>query len=734
MKRLLGLLVPIALLLHPFAAPAQQPFAWRNVNIQGMGYVTGMVIHPDTERAPERIYVRTDIGGAYRYEVLTDRWIPLMDIFGPSQRSFYGVESLALDPARPQDVYAATNGGVLVSHDLGAHWSNTGLSGVYFGSNDLFRGSSGERLVTDPLHPGQLFFASRRDGLWRKAPEGPWEKLPGLPATSCIQQAGRCVDVGDTFVVADPAGGDCPHGTCRIYAGVYGSGVWTSSDSGENWTRIGADPDPLRAAVASDGTLYVTFGGSEEAYSGPGAVRRYVEGRWQDITPGPRDTSYSGISVSAQDSRLVMVTTNQAHIFRSTDGGTHWSELAVGYAHQPAYYWTPDWFRWGTAALVIDPNDAEGRRVWKTDGFGVSRTDMADSPRPEWTTVMDGLEELVVQVIKAPPDPAGAQIVTGAADAEGFVHASVDTVPDRKLDPGHTAVSMVTSIDYVQSDTRHLVYVGWDETNPAVALSGVSSDGGRTWAPFGSTAPGRAGIIAISASDPLNMVWSPKNNGAGGAPVPVQFTKDGGKTWNPAKGLPANAFYRASEWWNGQTLASDRVDGPRFYYLSQGQDGVVSFWISTDGGATWNRSPARLEDAPSWNVCPMIKPNPYVAGDVWLTFCHEDDGRAGHPLYRSTDGGMTFHTLPAMGTVYNIAFGKGDVDKTPWVYVFGRSDGATRDGIWQSKDLGTTWRLVSDPDTQQFGTLTYIEGDLRRRNRVYIGTSGRGAFVGDGGE
>src|ERR1017187_8554527 len=51
-------------LCFSFAARAQtSTFAWKNVNIQGMGYVTGLVIHP---LAPHDIYIRTDVGGAYR--------------------------------------------------------------------------------------------------------------------------------------------------------------------------------------------------------------------------------------------------------------------------------------------------------------------------------------------------------------------------------------------------------------------------------------------------------------------------------------------------------------------------------------------------------------------------------------------------------------------------------------------------------------------------------------------
>src|ERR1019366_10030787 len=87
-----------------FTAQAQTPaFAWESVNLQGMGYVTGLVIHP---LPPHDIYVRTDVGGAYRYDRAAERWLPLMDRFGTAESAF-GVERIAVDPNDANTVYAA---------------------------------------------------------------------------------------------------------------------------------------------------------------------------------------------------------------------------------------------------------------------------------------------------------------------------------------------------------------------------------------------------------------------------------------------------------------------------------------------------------------------------------------------------------------------------------------------------------------------------------------------------
>src|SRR5208283_147333 len=56
------------ILLTPIigAAPAQL-FQWKNVNIQGMGYVTGLIATARADGSSD-VYIRTDVGGAYFYE------------------------------------------------------------------------------------------------------------------------------------------------------------------------------------------------------------------------------------------------------------------------------------------------------------------------------------------------------------------------------------------------------------------------------------------------------------------------------------------------------------------------------------------------------------------------------------------------------------------------------------------------------------------------------------------
>ena len=62
-----------------------------------MGYVSGMAIHP----ASNDIFIRTDIGGAYRYDAANNSWIPITD----GKVANYNVEALALNPSNENEVF-----------------------------------------------------------------------------------------------------------------------------------------------------------------------------------------------------------------------------------------------------------------------------------------------------------------------------------------------------------------------------------------------------------------------------------------------------------------------------------------------------------------------------------------------------------------------------------------------------------------------------------------------------
>ena len=712
-------------------------FSWKSVNTQGMGYVTGLIAHP---LAPNDIYIRTDVGGAYRFDRANQYWVPLLDHYGRLESEIYGVESIAADPTDANTVYIAAahgrviSGGnvstpaeVLVSHDRGSTWANTGLGpqGLYIGANDAYRGTTGERLAVDPNQPSVTYFASRQNGLWRGTDTA-------SPPAKTWAQAGGGMPVnptspGTTFVTFDAGSGTTNSGaTNKIYVGVYGSGVWGSTDGGVSWSLLGGASNPVRAAMASDGTVFVSYGGDEGGTVG--GVGRYKNGQWTDVTPMANGKSYSGISVDPTNPQAVVAAVNGGNqIFRSTDQGNTWTAItAAPYAYQPQYY-PSGAGSWGNAALLIDP--ASPTRVWQTNGYGVIETDDITVSPSTWTWQMTNLEELVAQKVKAPPVVAvpgttqpGADLISAVADMVGFRHTSRDIVPRATTDQ-FLYVAQATSVTYCASHPENAAFVGWDETNVSSPMSGITNDNGLTWKHIPNTSPGTAGRIAMASDNPQNMVWAPYN-------ATPQYTRDGGTTWHAAtvSGAGLSASWQLSNpWWSGEVLVPDLVAPGTFYYFDN-----ANFYFSNDGGATWTLGNTTWAVDPHWVINVSIVANPAKAGDVYIAFAPNSNQPWTYPLLHSTDGGRTFTVVNTIASANYVAFGKGLSATTPAIYVHGQVAGATADAIYESLDSGATWTQISDPTLMQFGEINALEGDMRTRDLIYVVNGGRGIFYGFG--
>jgi uncharacterized protein (TIGR03437 family) len=805
----------LAWLLPAARSESVQLFQWKNVNIQGMGYVTGLVVQP---AAPFDVYIRTDVGGAYRFDRPSSNWIPLLD--GLATQAGIGAESVAVDPGTPSRLYVViprTNAIVnneyqytaeaMVSEDRGITWRGTGLVqyGLYIGANDDYRVESGERLAVDPNNSSVMYFASRRNGLWMglRQPNAQYTwapvsgNLPPWTAAPAIDPAGY------TFVLFDARA--TTNGVSQtIYTGVHGSAVWRSADGGQTWTSLGGPGNPVRGVVASDGTLYVSCGVTSP---GSGNVARYSNSQWTDITPGDRSAPYTGITADPGNPAAVMVGRDTS-VWRSTDAGASWSQQVMvmngadphasgSNPSAPNYYLSTAGASGGMAALFIDPSNP--KQVWWTNGWGVAlTTDVMASP-PFWAWQMQNLEELVGVMVRVPPKPkasGGADLVSMVEDMVGFRHASRDQVPASKINPagvpfdpnaglswqtgmyGGTTypvpwpnVSMGASLDYSYYQPDNLAFVGNGEWQ-AWSLYGSSSDNGVTWNAFAAVPSEQlwsggaqqlstpvSGQIALSSTNPQNMIWAPAwgtfdgafdTANAQNAPWP-HYTTDGGKTWAVCKladppappnpydpqnnddvhydSLPKSWAIGISPYVTSNILSADRNDpaGKTFYYWDN-----TFFYYSTDGGATWTASAAA--GFPAYIVNVTIASNPAAYGDVWMAFarngCCGTADVNGNPLYHSTDGGKTFRTVAGIDICDKIAFGQGNSPQTPFIYILGRIAGAARDAIYKSEDGGQSWIRITNPDTQAMLNVAQMEGDMRTPNLLYLAVAGRGIWYG----
>jgi len=307
-KPLLGALLLAGATAALAAPPKDAPYRWREVAIVGGGFVDGFAFQP---AVPGLTYARTDMGGAYRRDTATGAWQPLLDWLPLADVNLMGVESLAVDPNNPDALYlacgtytnpAVPNGAVLRSNDRGRSFQSTDLP-FKLGGNEGGRGN-GERLAVDPNDGRVLYLGSRLAGLWRSTdaaasfqrvdtfPDSAWKRdASDGPPPSWGGSDGKATI---NFVLFDPSSGTRGQPSRTIYAGVSvvgRSGVWVSRDAGASWAPVPGAPTqhrPMRAALASDGKLYVAFASDPGPHRmKDGAVWRYdvAAQAWADITP-----------------------------------------------------------------------------------------------------------------------------------------------------------------------------------------------------------------------------------------------------------------------------------------------------------------------------------------------------------------------------------------------------------------------------------------------------------------
>lgn len=667
-------------------------YRWSQATVGGGGYITGVYPHP-TEL--DLVYLRTDMGGFYRWNAATQGWTALVEAFDYSQSNYYGGEGLALDPNDPDVVYIAagkhsgSTGALFKSTDRGTTWTRLTLE-LPMGGNEHLRWA-GERLVVDPHNSTHLYFGSRQNGLWQSTDAGAtWAQVP--------LGANLTAGIGILSVAFDGRVNGMAY--INTYDGIY------KSTGGATWNRLAGSPvQALRMAVANNGRLYVSHQSGVSTY----AISK-GKGVWKTITPGSAAASFDALSVNPSNPSDVLVATDQStstRIYRSLNGGSTWTQLSMTLDN------TLPWFDAGTfthatAAIAFDPVVAG--RVWLSDWYGVYQTNDINTQPVTWHNFVAGIEQLVVFGLAIPAD--GPWLLSAVADLDGFAHDQGPSAPPSRTFGGNSGpwYQDTYSIDTAGGAATRAVRVGGNRwTSPYTEGWAVSTDSGLTWSSSGRFTPGVMPLrVAIAANDPDRFIVLT----SGAQPL---YTRDGGSTWNPVSGLPDGP---TGPWYWGQPLAADRVDG-NVYYYSTGK-----LYRSEDGGASFNivNTSLPIEDwSEAWS---RLKAVDGMRGELWLS-------RNWQGLHHSMDGGATFTKLSNVEQAYLFALGKPREGSTvPTLYLYGTVSGMGQ-GIFLSLDRGETWTEIGDPALPIGNEPNVMEASPRQFGLVFIGTNGRGIYYGE---
>jgi hypothetical protein len=682
-------------------------YAWKQVPTGGGGFVTGMVIHPT---AADVMYVRTDVGGAYKWNAATQTWRQLVtDASMPDEvrGGKYGVESIALDRLNPSVLYltAAPSGGsadgaLYKSTNGGQTFIRTGLSSTIDPNGD-FR-TLGERVAVDPNNSNVVYAGTATGGL----------KVSTNGGTSFAQAGGPLATDHVITVAFEPSGGTL-NGKTRVIYAVTKSGatskIYRTSDAGATWSQInngvGPSGDFRDLDIGSNGTLWVTQSGG---------TWRYANAAWSQA----HARSANSVVVSPQDPNAVYITEagNNGRTFRTTNGGASWTTINMTRSSPeiPWLTWTGESYM-SVGEIVADPHVAG--RFWFAQGIGVWQVNnWGTGTSNTWVSKARGIEEMVAHDAVVSGD---GKLITALWDRSGFRHESLEQYPGTHL-PGKTTFSSGWDLAVSPQNPNFITLISEDYRDGNPHFSGYSSDGGKTWTTFASITNGthpadlHYGNMAISATDTNRLVWLPGNK-----KVPY-YSPDRGATWYPTTGAPVNvldAYHRYA-----QLLVADPLQG-NVFYLWDGRYASKDVYKSTDYGQSWTKVCDNGPGGSDSFVRGQLEAVPGRSGHLWAA-------TTGNGLSRSTDGGVTWSTIAGFSLALEISFGKAAAGSTdPAAYVMGTYNGDY--GLWRSTNMGATWDKIGTYPLGIFDNIKTIVADPYVFGRLYVGFAGNSFAYGD---
>jgi sugar lactone lactonase YvrE len=531
-------LLAASVLLVSIGAMAAGNYTWSSVEIGGGGFVTGTVFHPSEQGL---VYARTDVGGTYRLDAATNRWIALNDDIGGLNNEFQhlGVLSIGLDPSDPNKLYIATGqyGGaeswklpsrVYRSSDRGNTWTGYVTPGFKMAGNGEGRGT-GERFAVNPTNGAIILVGTSGQGIWRSTDSGAtWVRLPNFSATITSLN----------FLIYAPANASGPGPARRVYAAgrtLTEASLWYSDDNGDTWTAVPNQPGrvagkemfPLMGSFDAAGTFYVTWGDQTgpSSWAANYGVWKLPAGSttWTSILPPTGQGFFAGISADPRVAGHVVVTTLLRwspgdEVYRSTDGGKNWTAVlrstgtTISTGNSPwASGASPHWM----TDIDIDPFDSN--RVIFNTGFGLFQTTnlSAASASRVWTFFNDGLEELVPLGLLSPT--GGAPLISVTGDYTGFRHDNIRQSPMRgRHSPGNGSNNILAG-----ADLAPLKMIRQNSSDTY-----LSKDGGATWAGFPSqpSATINGDNRVVLSADGNRFLWCPAGS-------PAFYSTNNGSAW-----------------------------------------------------------------------------------------------------------------------------------------------------------------------------------------------------------
>jgi photosystem II stability/assembly factor-like uncharacterized protein len=548
-----------------------------------------------------------------------------------------------------------------------------------------------------PGEPEHFYFGSVNGGVWETIDAGrTWQPIfDGQPIGS----------IGALAVApSDPSVIYVGSGEADMRSDIaQGNGMYKSTDRGKTWTHIGLDDSQQIGRVvvhpADANVVYVAALGHPY---GPNAERGVFRSRdggktWQKILgpdentgaidlalePGSPNVVYAALWATRRTPWSVYPPSDASGsgVFKSTDGGDHWTALTNGLPKKP-----------GRIGLAVAPS--QPRRVYAIvdaeDGGGMYRSDDAGAT---WT-----LASKDARIWSRGWYFGGVTVEPKNADVVYSINVNVY----RSDDGGK---NFIIAKGAPGGDDYHQLWI--DPQSPQRRILGVdqgcvvSVDGGTTWSSWYNQPTGQFYHVITDSRFPYWVYGSQQDSGAAGVPSRT----------STIDGINLTNFREITAGGESDNVAPDPKD-PAILYGGRVER------LDTRTGQTQSVDPTLAHpgiDRHTWTLPLVFSPrDPRVLYFANQRLFRTDDGgkhwsvispdltRDPSPIPPNLDAATAaLATGPRMGVIYAIAPSR-LADKDLWV---GTDDGQ----IWRTRDEGTHWTNVTPPALTAWSKVGIIE-------------------------
>lgn len=678
------------------------------------GRVTAIALDPRYDgTSNQTVYLGAAQGGVWRSTDNGANWTPLTD----NQPSLV-IGAIAIDPTNPNIIYAGTGeansscdtyygAGLLKSTDGGTTWTQiTGPISAVGPNQPAFLNVAFSRVAVDPVAPSTVYACTFTGSVTSSASNscispaivqrGVWKSTDGGQTWNNLDPSGTGGQTRATDLVIDPRNHN------QIFAALNTIGIYRSTNGGSTWqalttglptsgfTRIAlAAGPPLSPSVNS--TFYAAFAATNDNLLG---IFRSTDGgtSWsQVINPQDRgQASYNlALAVDPTDATIIYYGTsansnnNGGTVFRSKDGGQTWADLSQGSGTGGLHA--------DTHALAISPNNRD--TIFTGDDGGIFRSNNGTATPVTWTMLNQKLSITQFQSIALhPTDP---NILLGGTQDNGTERYGGNAAWFH-ADNGDGGFALID-----QSNPQVMYNTHFNKTTSGTVIIGpnLSTDGGNSWSFVGCSFC-TAQIGGFNPSDRVSfyppMALHTGFTGTSGNVIyfgtqRVYRTSNRGTTWT---GLGANADGFGKDLTTGTGYVSAIAAHP---VLNGGTPPGEVVWVGTsDGLVQITTNAGLLTTATFTNLTKAPLPNRFVtdialdpnnqqrALVVYSGFNTNTPGTPGH-VFLTTNQGTNWADISGNLPDVPVTSGVIDPNQANTYYI------GTDLGVFQSTDGGATW-------------------------------------------